>query len=102
MNPPPTSLPTTSLWVIPMHQPQASCTLWTVAHPAPLSMGFPRQECWRELPYPPGDLLHPEIEPVSAALTGGFFTTEPPEKPIYKQPSSLDYLPYVRHTLVEE
>ena len=30
--PPPTSLPTTSLWVIPMHQPQASCTLrqtWT-------------------------------------------------------------------------
>ena len=24
MNPPPTSLPTTSLWVIPMHQPQAS------------------------------------------------------------------------------
>ena len=32
MNPPPTSLPTTSLWVIPMHQPQASCTLrqtWT-------------------------------------------------------------------------
>ena len=32
MNPPPTSLPTTSLWVIPMHQPQACCTLcqtWT-------------------------------------------------------------------------
>ena len=32
MNPPPTSLPTTSLWVIPMHLPQASCTLrqtWT-------------------------------------------------------------------------
>ena len=27
MNPPPTSLPTTSLWVIPMHQPQARCTL---------------------------------------------------------------------------
>ena len=27
MNTPPTSLPTTSLWVIPMHQPQARCTL---------------------------------------------------------------------------
>ena len=27
MNPPPTSLPTTSLWVIPMHQPQACCIL---------------------------------------------------------------------------
>ena len=35
MNPPPTSLPTTSLWVIPMHQRQASCTLrqtWTGLH----------------------------------------------------------------------
>ena len=32
MNPPPTSLPITSLWVIPMHQPQACCTrrqTWT-------------------------------------------------------------------------
>ena len=27
MNPPPTSLPITSLWVIPMHQPQACCIL---------------------------------------------------------------------------
>ena len=27
MNPPPTSLSTTSLLVIPMHQPQACCTL---------------------------------------------------------------------------
>ena len=32
LNPPPTCLPITSLWVIPMHQPQASCILhqtWT-------------------------------------------------------------------------
>ena len=28
-------------------------TLWTVAHQAPLSMGFSRQECWRGLPLPP-------------------------------------------------
>ena len=27
MNPPLTSLPITSLWVIPMHQPQACCIL---------------------------------------------------------------------------
>ena len=31
--------------------------LWTVAHQAPLSKGFSRQEYWSELPFPfPGDL----------------------------------------------
>ena len=36
---------------------QLSATPWTVAHQAPLSMGFPRQEHWSELPLPtPGDL----------------------------------------------
>ena len=57
---------------------------WTVACQAPLSMGFPRQEYWNELPIPPpGDLLDPEIEPTSPELAGGFFTTEPPGKPIH-------------------
>ena len=42
---------------------------WTVAHQAPLSTGFPRQEYWSGLPFPsPGDLLHPGTEPVSPAL----------------------------------
>ena len=54
-------------------------TLWTVAHQAPLSMGFPRQEYWRELPCPlAGDLPHPEMEPMSLMspiLASGFFTT---------------------------
>ena len=27
-------------------------TPWTVAHQAPLSMGFPRQEYWSGLPFP--------------------------------------------------
>ena len=45
---------------------------WTVACQAPLFMGFPRQEYWIRLPFPPpGDLPHPEIEPQSPALTGG-------------------------------
>ena len=40
--------------------------LWTVAHQAPLSKGFFRQEYWSGLPFhPPGDLPNPEIEPAS-------------------------------------
>ena len=57
-------------------------TPWTVAHQAPLSMGFPRQEYWSGFPFPsPGDLPYPGIEPRSPALAGRFFTTEPPGKP---------------------
>ena len=57
-------------------------TPWTVACQAPLSMEFPRQEYWNGLPFPfPGDLPDPGIGPVSPALVGGFFTTEPPRKP---------------------
>ena len=48
-----------------------------------LSMGFSRQEYWNRLPCPsPGDLPNPGMEPMSPALAGGFFTTEPPGKPI--------------------
>ena len=40
------------------------CGPWTVAHKAPLSMGFSRQEYWSGLPFPsPGDLPNPGIEP---------------------------------------
>ena len=57
-------------------------TPWTAAHQAPLSVGFSRQEYWSELPFPsPGDLSSPEIEPMSPALAGGFFTAEPPGFP---------------------
>ena len=57
-------------------------TPWTVAHQTPLSMGFPRQEYWSGLPLPPpGNLLNLDFEPMSSALAGGFFTTEPPGKP---------------------
>jgi len=51
-------------------------TPWIVAHQPPLSIGFPRQEYWNELPFPtPGDLPNPGIETVSLALAGRFFTT---------------------------
>ena len=54
-------------------------TPWTVAHQAPLSMGFSRQEHWSGLLCPPpGCLPHPRIEPTSRkspALAEGFSTT---------------------------
>ena len=50
-------------------------TLWTVAHQAPLSMGFSRQKCWSGLLFPPpGDLPHLGIKLlsfVSPALADG-------------------------------
>jgi len=57
-------------------------TPWTLAHQAPLSMEFSRQEYWSELPFPsPGDLPDPGIKLASPALIGRFFTTELPRKP---------------------
>ena len=51
----------------------------SVAHQAPLSMEFSRQEYWSGSPFPsPGDLPNPGFEPVSLAspsLAGGFFTS---------------------------
>ena len=42
---------------------------WTIAHQAPLSMGFSRQEYWSGLPFPsPEDLPNPGTEPGSPAL----------------------------------
>ena len=53
--------------------------LWTVAHQAPLSMGFSRQEYCSGLQFPPRrDLPDPGIKPESLtfpALAPGFFTT---------------------------
>ena len=52
---------------------QLFATPWTVAHQAPLSMGFSRQEYWNELPFPPpGDLPYPGTEP--ACIEGRFFS----------------------------
>ena len=57
-------------------------TPWTVAHQASLSMGFPRQEYWSGLPFPPpGDHPNPRIEPPSPTLADNFFINEPAGKP---------------------
>ena len=50
-------------------------TPWTLAHEAPLSTEFSKQEYWSELPFPaPGYLPHMVFKPESPALAGGFFT----------------------------
>ena len=41
-----------------------------------------KKEYWHGLPFPsPGDIPNPRIKPMSPALAGRFFTTEPPGKP---------------------
>ena len=58
-------------------------TPWTVAHQAPLSMGFPRQEYWSGFPFPsPGHLPDTGIELGSSALEADSLPSEPPEKPV--------------------
>ena len=56
----------TSLCTCSVPQLCQTGTPWTAAHQAPLPMGFSRQECWSELPFPPpGDLPNPGTEPLS-------------------------------------
>ena len=59
-----------------------SCDWWTVAHQAPLSMGFSRQKHWSGLLFPsPGDLPSPGIEPGLPAPQADSLPTELPAKP---------------------
>ena len=65
---------------------------WSVAHQAPMSVEFSRQEYWSGLPFPsPGDLLNPGIEPGSPALQADSLPFEPPESPKPTQ-SSIQFL----------
>ena len=74
-------------------------TLWTVAHQAPLSQGFSRQE-YGGLPYPPpGDLPNPRIEPkslTSPALAGKIFTTSATWEALRVNGNTLQY-PYLEN-----
>ena len=64
---------------------QLFVTPWTVVHQAPLSTGFPGQEYWSGLPFPPPEDLPDsrieQVSPAAPALAGGFFTSVPPGKP---------------------
>ena len=101
----PTSLPLTGPFK-PLKCWSLSCvqliaTQWTVAHRAPLSMEFSKQEYWSGQPFPsPGHLPDPGIEPRPSALQADSLLSEPPGssfKPLYvdnsnpgfQSPSSL-------------
>ena len=81
-------LSSSNWWVIWVHSGVKSLSRvrlfaipWTVAHQAPLSMGFSRQECWSGLPFPsPGDLPNPGIKPRSPTLYADALPSEPPGK----------------------
>ena len=63
-------------------------TLWIVAHQAPQSMGFSRQEYLSGLPWEGRGLPDPETKPaspMSPALQVGSLPTEPPRKPICRK-----------------
>ena len=66
---------------------------WTVAHQAPLSMGFSRQEYWSGLLLSsPEHLPNPTVKPGSPILQADSLLTESPGKPYL---SFLDY--YKQH-----
>ena len=73
-------LPRSKVEVKSFSRVQLFATPWTVAHQAPPSMGFSRQEYWSGLPFlSPGDLPNPGIEPRSPVLQADALTSEPPE-----------------------
>ena len=69
---------------LPSHVPLFA-TLWTVARQVLCPWNFPGKNtgvgCHFLLQ---GNLPNPGIKPLSPALTGGFFTTEPPGKPKHR------------------
>ena len=68
-------------WVKSLSHAWLFATPWTIAHQAPPSMEFSRQEYWSGLPFPsPGDLPNPGIKPGSPALWAEALSSEPPGK----------------------
>ena len=83
-------------------------TPWTVAHQAPLSMGFSRQEYWSESSCPPPeDIPYPGINPVSLmspALVGVSLPLVPPGQPeamFFLMVQTVKSLPVIQETWVQ-
>ena len=74
-------------------------TPWAVAHQAPLSMEFSRQELWSGLPFPsPGRLSNPGIKPRSLTLQEDSLLSEPPGKPRTVYRSQYKFAVYSRYS----
>ena len=73
-------------------------TPWTIAHQAPPSMEFSKQEYWSGLPFPsPGDLPNPGIESRSPTLQADSLLTEPPGNPLNALGVPLNSLGALKH-----
>ena len=73
---------------------QLFMTRWTVAHQAPLSMGFFWQEYWSGLPFPfPGDLPNPGIKHRSPAFQVDSFTIRAIKEALNKAYKTLRLVP---------
>ena len=71
---------------------QLFVTPWTAATKAPLSMGFPRQECWSELQFlPQGDLPTQASNPHLLSLLHWQVNSTPPGKPNKKCVFHVEY-----------
>ena len=78
-----TDTPPKKVKVKSLSRVQFFATPWTVAHQAPQSMEFSRQEYWSGLPFPsPGYLPNPGIEPGSPTLQADALQSEPPGKQV--------------------
>ena len=64
-------------WCWSLSHAQLFATPWTLAHWAPLSMGFSRQEYWNGLLVPsPGALPHPGVEPPSPMFQADYHLSQ--------------------------
>ena len=86
---------------------QLFATLWTVSHPAPLSMEFSPQEYWSGLPCPPpDDLPKLGIKPTplsSPALAGGLLTASTAWEVRWQVPNTVTFLKslcYIQTTMM--
>ena len=78
---------------------QPFVTPWTVAHQAPLSMEFSRQEYWSGIHFP-GDLPDPRIKPRSPAWQADSLTSEPPGKSSKAETMTNTHTQTLRHPCI--